>query len=445
MNTFDILTCEALLEATNANREITTIIHNQNSENYDGLIELQCKTKVIEHERQARKALYVQAATYKKLNNSSKIQDNIDEVQQMEVTSIPEMDIKLGAIKIELQSALNRKNSQIAELNKFREEHKLTRAAIYPGNQSKLIGVLVFMGVSEAVLNAFFLSKASEFGLAGGFAMATGITALNLLFAFFMSTSLRNAQYNDSKKSMLGFTATTVIFIAVSTLALFIGHYRSSLDENVDLASFQAVKSMADSPFVISTFDSWILVSITFAIFILVTWKFFKNDDPYPGYGEMSRKADEGNTKYSRYKTKADALVKEMRVELIQKFEHKYEQLNQLSHGLEQDEESIEQLERDYHSFLSQQALEYEAYCELCRQRFSHDVNQMLGKIAVFAKEKHSIQFQGLTPVLKNEDIERFKETKSKIRKFRETDFSQVRSSIIASANKISLYEGAIK
>jgi hypothetical protein len=65
MNTFDILTSEALLESTNANREITTAIHNQNSENYDGLIELQCKTKVIEHERQARKALYAQAATYK--------------------------------------------------------------------------------------------------------------------------------------------------------------------------------------------------------------------------------------------------------------------------------------------------------------------------------------------------------------------------------------------
>jgi hypothetical protein len=362
----------------------------------------------------------------------------------METTALPEMDMKLGAIKTDLQSALNSKNKQIAELNKFREEHKLTCAAIYPGNQSKLIGVLVFMCVLEAVLNAFFLSTASEFGLAGGFAMAVGISALNILFAFFMSTSLRNAQYNGSKRSMLGFTFATLIFIAVSTLALFIGHYRAALDENVELASFQAVKNMADSPFVISTFDSWILVSITFAIFILVTWKFFKNDDPYPGYGEISRKADEANTKYSRYKTKADALVKEMRVELIQKFEHKYEQLNQLSHGLEQDEESIEQLERDYHSFLSQQALEYEAYCELCRQRFSHDVNQMLGKTAVFAKEKHNIQFQGLTAVLKNEDIERFKETKSKIRKFRETDFSQVRASIIASANKISLYEGAI-
>jgi hypothetical protein len=444
MNTFDILTSAALLEATKANREITTAIHNQNSENYDGLIELQCKTKVIEHERQARKALFAQVATYKKLNNSSKIQDSIVEVRQMETTTIPEMDMKLGAIKKDLQSALNSKNSQIAELNKFREEHKLTRAAIYPSNQSKLIGVLVFMGVLEAILNAFFLSKASEFGLAGGFAMAAGISALNILFAFFMSTSLRNAQYNDSKRSMLGFTAATLVLIAVSTLALFIGHYRAALDENVGLASFQAVKNMADSPFGISTFDSWILVSITFAIFILVAWKFFKNDDPYPGYGEISRKADEANTKYSRYKTKADALVKEMRVELIQKFEQKYEELNLLSHGLEQDEESIEQLERDYQSFLSQQTLEYEAYCELCRQRFSHDVNQILDKKAVFAKEKESIQFQVLTPLLKSEDIERFKEIKSQIRGFRETDFSHVRASIIASANKISLSEGAI-
>jgi hypothetical protein len=443
MNTFDILTSEALLEATNANREITSAINNQNSENYNGLIELQCKTKVIEHERQTRKALYAQAANYKKLNNSSKIQDSIEEVRQMEVTSIPELDIKLGAIKNDLKAARNSKNSQIAELNKFREYHKRTCAAIYPINQSKLVGVLVFMGVLEAVLNAFFLSKASEFGLAGGFAMAAGISALNILFAFFMSTSLRNANYNDSKKSMLGFTSAALIAVAVSTLALFIGHYRAALDDNVELASFQAVKNMADSPLGISTFDSWILVCITFAIFILVSWKFFKSDDQYPGYGEISRTTEEAIAKYSRSKTKADALVKKMKGELVQKFEQKYEVLNQLSHSLEQDEESIEQLERDYHSFLSQQALEYEAYCELCRQRFSHDVNQILDKTAVFAKKNEEIEFQELPPLLKNEDIERFKEIKGQIRRFRETDFSQIRTSIIASVNKITLDEGA--
>ncbi|MEP1448932.1 MAG: hypothetical protein ABJK37_22700 [Paraglaciecola sp.] len=443
MNTFDILTSEALLESTNAKREITTSIQNQNNENYDGLIELQCKTKVIEHERQTRKALHDQASTYKKLNNSSKIQDSIDEVRQLETTSMPEMNMKLDAIKKDLQSALNSKNSQIGELNKFREDHKLTKASVYPSNQNKLIGVLVFMGVLEAGLNAFFLSKASEFGLAGGFAMAAGISALNILLAFFMSTCIRNAHYNDSKKSMMGFTFAAIIAVAVSTLALFIGHYRAALDENLELASFQAVKNMADAPLGISTFDSWILVCITFAIFMLVTWKFFKNDDPYPGYGEISRKTDAEIAKYSRYKTKADALVKQMRVELIQKFEQKYEALNQLSHSLEQDGESIEQLERDYQSFLSQQALEYEAYCELCRQRFSHDVNQILDKTAVFSKEKEKIEFQELTPLLKNEDIERFREIKAQIRSFRETDFSQVRASIIASANKITLNEGA--
>jgi hypothetical protein len=443
MNTFDILTSENLIEETNANLEITTAIHNQNSENYDCLIELQCKTKVIEHERQTRQALYAQAATHKKLNNSSKVQDTIDEVRQMEVTAIPEMEMKLGAIKKDLQAALNSKNSQIAELNKFRLEHKLSRTAIYPNSQTKLIGILVFMGVLEAVLNAFFLSKASEFGLAGGFAMAAGISALNILFAFFMSLSLRSAHYNDSKKSMFGIAMAATIAIAVSSLALFIGHYRAALDENVEMASFQAVKNMTESLFGISTFDSWILVSITFAIFILVTWKFFKNDDPYPGYGEISRKTEGAITKYSRYKTRADALVKEMRVELISRFEQKYEELNQLSHSVDQDEESIEQLDRDYQSFLAQQALEYEAYCELCRQRFSHDVKQILDKTAFFVKEKESIQFQELAPLLKGEDTDRFKELKIQIRTFRESDFSKIRASIIAASNKITLSEGA--
>lgn len=441
MKVFDILTSEALIKSTNANHTITTTVNNQNSAAYDGLIEIQGRKSVVEHERSSRQGLYSQVAIHKKTIGSSKIQDKTDEIRHLEQTALPEKVGKLDSIRKDLRAELNKKNSSIAELNKFREANKLNCAAVYPEETNKIFGVLFLCMVLEAALNAFFLSKASEFGLAGGFAIAIGISLLNLLVAFFMSKCLRFFHHAEPKKNIMGSFGALTLVLSVGAISLFIGHYRSALDEDVGSASIQAVNNMNESLFGISTFDSWILVCITFAIFLFVTFKCYKSDDPYPGYGDISRKAKNAVDKYSRMKTKADELVGQLRKQLVTDFDVKYEELDQLVVSLDEDQEAIQQLGRDYRSFLIQQSLEFDTYCEECRQRFSHDCLQILDKSAVFSKVQESIIFEVLEPLLREEDEGRFSEVRNQIRSFRETQFADTRRSYLEATSKLVLSE----
>lgn len=441
MKVFDILTAEALVKSTNANHTITTTVNNQNTAFYDGLIEIQGKKNVVEHERSNRQGLYTKVAQHKKILSSSKAQDRIDNIRHLEQTAIPNKAGKLDAIRKDLRAELTKKNSCIAELNKFREINKLTHSADFPEETKKVFGILILCGVIEAALNAFFLSKASEFGLAGGFAIAIIISIINLLAAFFMSGTLRFIHHIEPKKSILGTAGALILALIVGSISLFIGHYRAALDDDVESASIQAVTNMSESLFGISTFDSWILVAITLAIFIFVTFKFYKSDDPYPGYGNISRKAKVATDTFSKMKTKADALVDDLRKQLISELDIRYEELDQIVHGLDEDQEAIQQLGRDYRAFLTQQSLEFDTYCEECRQRFTHDCLQILDKSAEFPKPIESIVFEELELLINPEDENRFKEIRGKIREFRETQFADIRRSYLAAVNKLVLNE----
>lgn len=439
MKTFDALKSEVLLTDINAFHTITSNIHNQNNETYDAVVELQGKKRVIEHERQCRKALFDVVSTHKKSINSSKAQDGISKIRELDKTTYPEKKQKLEDIKKELQEEQKYKTEAIAEVTKFRETNKLNRAAHYPKKRDKLLGLLVLMGVFEAILNAFFLSKASEFGLAGGFAMAVVISLLNIIFAFFMSRSLMHIHHIEPKTSLIGILGTLVLASVVAFISLFIGHYRAALDESMELASVQAVINMIESPTGISTFDSWMLVIVTVVIFSFVTFKFYKNDDPYPGYGEISRKAQNAKDQLSRKKTKASEMVETLRKDLLEELEQKYETLNTIAYSFDEDEESLSQLRRDYLSFMSQQSLEYESFCEECRQRFSHDCTQVLDKKAIFPEPKSNIKLDELEPFLTEYDIANLQKQKENIQAFREKEYSTIRSDFLSIVNQLVL------
>jgi hypothetical protein len=445
MNTFSVITSEELINKTNAHKTIPTNIGNQNNENYDGLIEIQGKNKIIEHERQSRHDFYEQVSRYKKIIKSSEITSAINDVKIMEISEIANAEMTLNEIKSDLRIEETNKRKQVVELTNFRERNNITYEANYPENRNKLAGTILIFGVVEAILNAFFLSKASEFGLAGGFAMAVGIAALNVLFAFFMSRSIVNAHHTNSKKSILAFISLTVCVSVVFVMALFIGHYRAALDLNVENASFQAVTNILDAPFGITTWDSWMLVAITIAIFSFVTWKFYHNDDPYPQYGDIDRKTKQAIKKYGKCKTKANNLVKNIRIDLTKSIEQKYEVVNKLSHTINQNEDSIEQLIRDYKVFITQQTLEFDAFCKQCRQIFFQNVEQILGITANMSIEQQVLIFEDFETPLTKEDIERITNMKQLINNFVEVEYNEIKSNFLKASNSLTLGEGIKK
>lgn len=434
MKIFDILRSEKLLDETDAFHEISDSITDTT---YHITLERKAKNLVLESERENRIVLKDKVATHKKLANSNKVSAKAQEIRQLEQELIPGAEQKIRQIQSDLHDAFEVKRRQEQELNKFKEVNKLRAAARYNEDLKKVWTWIAAALVGESALNAFFLAKASEFGLAGGFAIALSVSLINVVLGFFFSKGFQNAHHIESKRSAFGSVGMAVTVLLVGTLALFIGHYRAAIDTNVESAAFQAVLSMLDNPFGISTFDSWILVVITCVIFAVVAFKFSTNDEVYPGYGNLDRNTKQAKDKYSLQKTKAMELIRDQKTELFDKFEVTFQVLEDLSGELDEDNEAIAQLESDYFSYLSQQKNEFEAYCDECRKRFTSECKLTLNKQPTFNTPSPDLDIPALDPLLSSSDKGRFEEMKGLIRKFVNDEYSPLRESFHAKVHAL--------
>jgi hypothetical protein len=441
MKIFDILTSDQLLKETDAYHEISS---SMTQSTYHHSIERKGKNLVIDAERENRFLLRNRAGEHKKLAKSHNIFMKIVQVRHLENEFVPNTAQKINAIETDLKAEFEKKKSQETALIKFKETNKLKREARYPEDQSKIWSWLVLGFLFESCLNAFFLAKASEFGLAGGFAMAVAISSINICIAFFFAKSFQSAHHIESKRSMFGIMLMMFIVLMMFTVALFIGHYRSALDQEVENATFEAVNAMSENPFGISTFDSWMLVLVTVTIFSVVAFKFCKNDDVYPEYGEITRKMHKARSIYSSMKTKAAEMIRKEKELLNKKLEDTYQDVVNLSHELDSDKEALIQFESDYRTYLVQQRNEFETFCEECRKRFSSECFAILEERALLPKTLPELEIPELDTLLKEEDEHRFAAVSKQLRDFMEVEFSQLRNDFQARVHKLSVEKEAM-
>jgi TM2 domain-containing membrane protein YozV len=437
---FDTLTSDQLLKETDALHEISS---SMTQKTYHNSIERKGKNIVIDAERENRAVLRERTSAHKKLARGSNISTKIAQVRHLESELIPQTEQKIKAIETDLKAEFEKKKSQETAMVKFKEVNKLKREARYPEEQSKIWGWIVFGLLFESCLNAFFLAKASEFGLAGGFAMAVAISLINIILAFFFAKSFQGAHHIELKRSMFGIIGMLLVILLMFTVALFIGHYRAALDQEVESAAIQAVISISETPFGISTFDSWMLVLVTVTIFSVVAYKFCNNDDSYPEYGEITRKTHKTRMIYSSMKTKAAEMIRGEQGKLNTKLENTYQELVDLSHMLEADREAITQLESDYRTYLVQQRNEFETFCEECRKRFDSECKAILEEQAVLPEKFPELEIPELNTLLEEEIMIRFNEVSQQLREFMEVDFSQLRKDFQARVHQLYIEKEA--
>ncbi|QYK05833.1 Yip1 family protein [Shewanella zhangzhouensis] len=424
MKIFDILTSNQLLKETDAYHEISS---SMTQSKYHQHIERKGKNIVIDAERENRAVLRKRVGDHKKLAKGSTISTKITQVRHLEHELLPNTEQKIKEIEYDLKAEFEKKKLQDTELAKFKEINNLKREARYPEDQRKIWGWIVFGLLFESILNAFFLAKASEFGLAGGFAMAVAISLINIVIAFFFANGFRSAHHIESKRSMLGILGMILVLLVMFTVALFIGHYRAALDQEAESAAFEAVKAMWEQPFGISTFDSWMLFLVTVTIFSVVVYKFCTNDDSYPEYGDITRKTLETRRVFSSMRTKAAEMIRREKELLNRKLEETYQELVNLSHELDEDIEAIAQLESDYRTYLLQQRNEFETFCEECRKRFAAECKAILEEQAVLPEKFLELEIPELETLLEEQDKHRFAEVSSQLRAFMEVEFSLLR------------------
>lgn len=190
-----------------------------------------------------------------------------------------------------------------AELNNFRRRHRLERPPRDFGSKALKVWVLVLILAIEAVLNGFFLSKGSEFGLIGGIFEAMLIAALNIAVGVGVGRFVAPwLSYRSWATRLCAAMGIVVYLVAAFGFNLAVAHYRTAMAGDPFEASVSAYRHLLADPFGIEDLESWALFLMGFMFSLLAAYDGWRMDDPYPGYGQRMRQNLEALADYNTLK-----------------------------------------------------------------------------------------------------------------------------------------------
>jgi hypothetical protein len=187
------------------------------------------------------------------------------------------------------------------ELDTFRARHQIERPARIPTKRWTAFGLLTVVVGFESILNGFFFAKGSEFGLVGGIGTAVGISIVNVATAFLLGfTPARWLNHRKILVRIAGIVCAVGGFAAIIALHVFAAHFREASALVGDERAFSvALESTSHTPLDIRDLNSLYLFALGILFAIAAFYKGYTFEDPYPGYGVVSRRADDAGNNYS--------------------------------------------------------------------------------------------------------------------------------------------------
>ena len=219
-------------------------------------------------------------------------------------------DLLIGSRKEERQAK--------RELNRFRTDNNLTREAVYPDSWMPY-AYLTTLVATEAVANAQFFSIASWQGWLGGFLMALLVSIFNVMLSVLAGIGLRGVNHVSAVRRVAVATGILTYAVMIICFHLVFASYRAELVVNSGLLENIALSSLLNDPF--ANWDIYALllfgIGVLFALAALI--KGYRLDDPYPGYGAVTRRYKKASNTYidmraeytkAIFRTTADQLSK---------------------------------------------------------------------------------------------------------------------------------------
>jgi len=217
----------------------------------------------------------------------------------------------------------------LKHLRWFQQKHGLHyRAASYPQSQFYHFAIVAALALVEWVSLAAFYAEGSDFGLLGGVLIAMTLSVVNISLAILAGSLLRYVNHRSTRRKALALTGVAFLYACFLLVTLAAAHYRVATN---DIAQSQPETSAPGTsqlpPQVATDFDqwraaklawqrfarnpvgfedvfSWILVVLAVIFGIFASYKGYRIDDPYPGYGELDRELNARRIRYEA--TKAD-------------------------------------------------------------------------------------------------------------------------------------------
>lgn len=187
------------------------------------------------------------------------------------------------------------------ELEEFRSQNGLRREARYPNGAAKFFSysLLAFLILVEGITNAWFYAQGMSGGLLDGFVAAALFAGVNLISAFVLGKYwVRYVNHRNPALKGLGVLVTLLAVVLMLNVSLGIAHYRDALViEAAEPAKF-AWEAFKANAFGLNDLFSWLLFGVSVAFALLALFDGLSSDDPYPGYGKVSRHAQSARDEY---------------------------------------------------------------------------------------------------------------------------------------------------
>lgn len=254
---------------------------------------------------------------------------------------------------------------------KFRSENNLERPGHYPENRFREFWWIILALVLEALFNAWALGTAHPEGPLGVFLETVFIAAVNVLVGVAIGGYFWRQTYHiKMSRVVFGYAVAIAFALFVLVFNFVIGHYRDSLiglqtqTANADVVSFYAAyadlfrgtveKAFSDNFWAFGGLMSVLMIIVGVAMSVFAAIKAFGLDDPYPGYGNVSRAQDKRNADYADDFSQLQEELEEIGIEINEVLSGIFE-IAQASRGIIEDhEDTLKALESKYLSWISE-------------------------------------------------------------------------------------------
>jgi hypothetical protein len=187
------------------------------------------------------------------------------------------------------------------EREDFKNRNRLRRAPRLSSPVTTLFEVtlLVFLFVSETIINGVFLAKGNALGFLGGAVEALVFAVLNVLISFAIGLGgLRQLNHRNLFRKFLGLLSLLAWIAFAILLNLALAHYREVSGALIDDAGAQVITRLWQMPVSLTDIRSWLFfgIGMVWSAFAIIGGIFYT--DPFPGYAALERRVCNSHADY---------------------------------------------------------------------------------------------------------------------------------------------------
>ena len=220
--------------------------------------------------------------------------------------------------KSELLLIKKRRSEVKKEYEKFRVDNKIERSSIAPRSGALSTSVIIFVLILESILNGYFFGKGNPLGLVGGWFLAFILSSINISIGITVGTYIlpykNHISFSKRNLAILGYLFYLIIILGFNFV---VGHWRDISIEGIN-PTIELLANRSTNPFLFNDIESLLLIMVGFLFSFYSSIHGYRLDDPYPGYGSISRRWEEIVEEYNETSTEIQNDLDDYREDRIQ-------------------------------------------------------------------------------------------------------------------------------